>query len=125
MNWQSWIGKKHVTGADPVYDDGCDCLLMVTRIREHLGLVAPDAMDVATMILLAKAEAFREIHTMIAPHLVPVLTANDGAFTVFETPDQIGTAVMIDGGLLHVSHKRGVRWLPGNLLRKFDWYDWK
>jgi len=125
MNWHHWIGKKHVTGADPVCDDGCDCLLMVTRIREHLGLPAPNAMDTATMILLSQSEAFTEIHKLILPHLLPVKTPSDGAFTVFETPDQIGTAVMIDGGLLHVSHKRGVRWLPGNLLRKFDWYDWK
>jgi len=125
MNWQKWIGKKHVTGDDPTCDEGCDCLLMVTRIREYLKLPAPNALDAATLILLSKAEAFEDIHKLILPHLVPVQTPRDGAFTVFETPDQIGTAVMIDGGLLHVSHKRGVRWLPGNILRKFDWYDWK
>ena len=125
MNWHRWIGKPHVTGADPVCDEGCDCLLMVTRIREHLGLPAPNAIDTATLILLSQSEAFSEIHKLILPHLVPAQTPHNGAFTVFETPDKMGTAVMIDDGLLHVSHKRGVRWMPGNMLRKFDWYDWK
>ena len=125
MNWHRWIGKPHVTGDDPVCDEGCDCLLMVTRIREHLGLPAPNAIDTATLILLSQSEAFSEIHKLILPHLVPVQTPHNGAFTVFETPDKMGTAVMIDDGLLHVSHKRGVRWMPGNMLRKFDWYDWK
>ena len=125
MNWHRWIGKPHVTGADPVCDEGCDCLLMVTRIREHLGLPAPSAIDTATLILLSQSEAFSEIHKLILPHLVPLQTPHNGAFTVFETPDKMGAAVMIDDGLLHVSHKRGVRWMPGNMLRKFDWYDWK
>jgi len=125
MNWHSWIGKRHETGADPVHDEGCDCLIMVTRIREYLGLAAPNAIDVATMILLSSTEGYEEIHDFIAPHLVPKQTPADGAFTVFETPDQIGTAVMIENGLLHVSHKRGVRWLPAGMIRKFNWYDWK
>lgn len=125
MNWHRWLGKPHVTGADPVVDSGCDCLIMVTRIREHLGLPAPSAAHIATLIALAKAEAYRDIQQYIRPHLIKTESPADGAFTVFETPDQIGTAVLIDGGLLHVSHKRGVRWLPANLLRKFDWYNWK
>lgn len=125
MNWHRWIGKPHVTGADPVCDEGCDCLLMVTRIRDHLGLPAPNAIDTATLILLSQSEAFSEIHKLILPHLAPVQTPHNGAFTVFETPDKMGTAVMIDDGLLHVSHKRGVRWMPRNMLRNFDWYDWK
>lgn len=50
--WERWVGKKHVTGDDPTVDEGCDCLLMVTRVREHLGLPAPDAMDIAAMILI-------------------------------------------------------------------------
>jgi hypothetical protein len=125
MNWHKWIGKKHVTGADPEYDEGCDCLLMVVRLREHLGLPVPDSMDVATMILLSQAEAHQDIYALITPHLVATESTCDGAFTIFDTPDQIGAAVMIDGGLLVVSHKRGVRWLPANMLRKFNWYHWK
>jgi len=125
MSWQRWIGKPHVTGADPVHEDGCDCLLMVVRVRESLGLPVPDEAAVQTLISLSLSESYREVHLLLAPHLNPVGPPFDGAFTVFETPDQIGTAVMIEGGLLHVSHKRGVRWLPANMLRKFTWYDWK
>jgi len=125
MNWHKWIGKKHVTGADPEYDEGCDCLLMVVRIRESLGLPIPNSMDVATMILLSNAESYKDIHALMAPHLVITESPCDGAFTIFETPDHIGTAVMIEGGLLTVSHKRGVRWIPANILRKFTWYHWK
>jgi hypothetical protein len=124
MNWHHWIGKPHVTGADPVVNDGCDCLIMVTRIREHLGLPAPTTAEITTLIALAQAEAYLEIQHAIRPHLIKAELPGDGAFTVFETPDQFGTAVMIDSGLLHVSHKRGVRWLPANALRKFNWYHW-
>jgi hypothetical protein len=124
VNWHKWIGLPHITGADPLLGQGCDCLIMVTRIREHLGLPAPSVAHIATLIALAQAEAYRDINQFIRPHLVNTETPTDGAFTVFETPDQIGTAVLIDGGLLHVSHKKGVRWLPANLLRKFNWYHW-
>ena len=124
MKWHRWIGKPHVTGADPVTDEGCDCLIMVTRIREHLGLPAPSAAHIATLIALTKAEAYRDINQFIRPHLIAAESPADGAFTVFETPDHIGTAVLIDGGLLHVNQKKGVRWFPANLLRKFDWYHW-
>lgn len=125
MNWHKWIGKKHVTGADPEYDEGCDCLLMVVRLREHLGLAVPDSMDVATMILLSEAGSHEEIYSLMKPHLIELNAPENGAFTIFETPDQMGTAVMIDDGLLHVSHKRGVRWMPANMLRKFTWFHWK
>jgi len=125
MNWHKWIGKRHVTGADPEYDEGCDCLLMVVRIRESLGLPVPNSMDVATMILLSNTESHADIYALMAPHLVPTDSPCDGAFVIFETPDQVGTAVMIDNGLLTVSHKRGVRWIPTNMLRKFTWYHWK
>lgn len=125
MNWHRWLGKPHVTGADPVTDEGCDCLIMVTRIREHLGLSAPSSAHIAHLVALAKAEAYRDITQYIRPNLVKLDAPHDGAFTVHETPDHIGAAVLIDSGLLHVSHKRGVRWIPSNMLRKFDWYDWK
>lgn len=97
---------------------------MVTRIREHLNLPAPTRDQIKTLIELARKGAYAAIQKEIRVHLVKTETPTDGAFTVFETPDQIGTAVLIDGGLLHVSHKKGVRWLPANLLRKFNWYHW-
>lgn len=125
MSWQQWIGKPHRTGADPVVDDGCDCLIMVTRVRQQLKLPAPSNDEICTLIALSEAGAFEEVNRLIAKHLILRNTPSDGSFTVYETPDHIGSAVMIDGGLLHVSHKRGVRWIPTNMLRKFDWYDWK
>lgn len=97
---------------------------MVTRIREHLNLPAPTAQEIKVLIELAQRQDYVSIQQKIYPHLANAETPTDGAFTVFETPDQIGTAVLIDGGLLHVSHKKGVRWLPANLLRKFNWYHW-
>jgi len=125
MNWHKWIGKKHIVGADPEYDEGCDCLLMVVRIRESLGLPVPNSMDVATMLLLANTGAYEEIHGLMKPHLTPSEPPCDGSFAIFETPDHIGAAVMVEGGLLHVNLKHGVRWLPGSALRKFNWYHWK
>lgn len=97
---------------------------MVTRIREQLNLPAPTAQEIEVLIELAQEQDYVAIQQEIRPHLLKAETPTDGAFTVFETPDQIGTAVLIDGGLLHVSHKKGVRWLPANLLRKFNWYNW-
>lgn len=125
MNWHQWIGKKHVTGADPVIDEGCDCLLMVVRIRQSLGLPVPSSSETSTLISLSEASAYQEIHSLIKRHLVPLQTPEEGAFMIFEAPDQIGAAVIIEGGLLSVSHKKGVRWLPANMLQKFDWFHWK
>jgi len=125
MNWYRWIGKPHRTGDDPMVDEGCDCLLMVVRIRESLGLPVPRTDETKALIALAEAGAHSEINSLIKEHLEPVQKPCDGAFMIFETPDQIGAAVIIEGGLLHVSHKKGVRWLPSNMMRQFNWFHWK
>lgn len=125
MNWHKWIGKKHKTGADPVYEDGCDCLIMVVRIRENLGLPSPSKSDVAAMISFSEAGSYDEIYNIIDPHLVKLNKAEDGAFTIFETPDQIGAAVMIENGILSVHHTKGVRWTPSNAMRRLNWHHWK
>lgn len=124
MNWHSWIGKPHVLGADPAKQNGCDCLVMVTRVRQWLGLSAPLETDIRELLLLAARKDYTKLSHVLKPHLKELEHPKEGAFTLFETPDQIGTAVVIDGGLLHVSHKHGVRWLPTSLVKKLQWYDW-
>jgi hypothetical protein len=125
MNWHKWVGKKHIVGADPTCDEGCDCLLMVVRIREALGLSVPSKEKIHALIELAKQFRHDEIYEQITPNLVPIEGPSEGGFTVFSSLDHIGTAVMIGGGLLHVDIKRGVRWLPASALRKFSWFHWK
>lgn len=125
MTWHQWVGKPHKTGADPETEDGCDCLLMVVRVRESLSLPVPDKQWIDELIDLARQKRHAEIHWQIAPFLLPIESSKDGAFAIFDTQDHIGTAVMIENGLLHVDTTRGVRWLPSSALRKFSWFDWK
>lgn len=124
MKWERWIGKPHCTGADPGVDEGCDCLIMVVRVRQELGLPVPGEDEMREMISLARVCDHAAIHARLDPHLQRVEHPSPGAFTVFETQDHIGAAVMVEGGVLHVSKDRGVRWLPGYLLRRIPWYDW-
>ena len=125
MTWISWIGKPHVLGADPAQDQGCDCLVMVTRVREWLGLAAPREADIKELLLLASQHEYSKLKKTLEPHLRKLDHPKEGAFTLFEPPDQIGTAVVVDGGLLHVSHRHGVRWLPTSAVKKLQWYDWE
>jgi len=124
MTWHKWVGKPHVTGDDPTTDPGCDCLLMVVRARQALGLPTPSLPQARNLIRLAQAGEHEAIQQWLAPHLIEATSPDEGFFTIFESAEQIGTAVMIGGGLLHVSHKRGVRWLPPSFITKFSWYDW-
>jgi len=125
MNWRNWIGKEHVTGDDPTCDEGCDCLLMVTRIREALGLKAPSQIDIAVILLFANNRQFEAIEQYIRPHLKEISSISDGSFTVYVTPESVGAAVFIEDGVLTVSHKKGVRWVPSRSVQKLPWYEWQ
>ena len=108
--WRQWIGLPHKFRADPRNGIGADCLIMVWDVLDDAGVPHP-AFD-PTWLDLAEwgrhqvlAEVYREI-------TIPLDAPEEYAVTSFSTARTIGIGVVVDGGLLHVHHRRGVRWMP-------------
>lgn len=88
-------------------------------------LPAPSPEKLNELIALARAQDVEGIKFSIKKHLLALNQPIEGAFTLLESPDQIGTAVVVEGGLLSVNHKHGVRWTASRFIRKLDWYHWQ
>jgi hypothetical protein len=43
------------------------------------------------------------------------------AVTMFRAADHIGIGVVVDGGLLHVNRRKGVRWIPVERCKKMEY----
>ena len=64
------------------------------------------------------AQLYREL-------TIPLDAAEDCAVTLFSTDKTIGIAVVIDGGLLYVHHRRGVQWLPLDRCKQLEFRKFK
>jgi hypothetical protein len=47
------------------------------------------------------------------------------AVTMFRAADHIGIGVVVDGGLLHVNRRKGVRWIPVERCKKMEYRRFK
>lgn len=119
-NWRSYIGLPHVFGADPGDGHGADCLVMVMGVLDDLGQPHP-ALD-PTWLQLAQQGAWNELETIWQRITTPLPSPENGAVTLLRNgPAGLGVAVVIDGGLLMVHHRRGVIWVPLHLLKPFSY----
>ena len=113
--WKSYIGLPHVFGADPENGEGADCLVMVFRVLDELGIAHP-AFDPA-WVDLARASDWRTLRRLWRAGTEPC-APEDGAMTLFTNPGTgLGIAVVVDAGLLMVTHHRGVSWVPLHQLK--------
>jgi hypothetical protein len=125
MSWHRWLGKPHAFAADPDVDNGCDCLIMVTKVRRSLGLPAPSDVMIKRLLVLARRNQFDRLDNLLTKHLVPAAEAVDGVVTIARKESHTGVAIVVEGGLLYVSLRQGVRWTPAICLRKLTWSNWQ
>lgn len=119
-DWRSYIGLPHLFEADPSDGKGADCLILSMGILDDLGLPHP-AID-PHWFDLARRGCWGELETIWRHLTEPVDTPEDGAVTLFKNgPSGLGVGTVIDKGLLLVHHRRGVSWIPLNVLRPFDY----
>jgi cell wall-associated NlpC family hydrolase len=116
-DWRSYIGLPYVFGADPAEGSGADCLVLVMGILDDLGLPHP---PFDSWLPLAQKGAWPQLELIWRKNTEPLEQAQPGAVTLLKNGRAgLGLAVVIDGGLLMVHHRRGVVWVPLHLLKPF------
>lgn len=116
-NWRSYIGLPHVFGADPADGEGADCLVLVMGVLDDLGIAHPPFDE--QWLQLAKRGAWEQLESLWKQGTTALAGPEEGAVTLLRNgPAGLGVAVVIDGGLLMVHHRRGVVWIPLHLLLK-------
>lgn len=108
--WRQWIGLPHKFRADPRNGVGADCLIMVWDVLEDSGLAHP-SFD-PTWLDLAEWGRHQALAQVYEELTIPLEAPEEYAVTLFSTARTIGIGIVVDSGLLHVHHRRGVQWMP-------------
>ena len=128
-DWHDWIGLPHETGADPRIGAAADCLLLVFAVQDQLGIPHPEPEE--RWFDLARRGGWvelKELYDIFFSWAEPVEGASrDGDFTLLvpsRRDAMLGFATRLDGGVLTVSEKRGVVWIPDALKEWDRFYRW-
>ena len=121
--WKYWIGLPHKFRANPRDGIGADCLLMVWNVLEDFDAPYPH-FDHAWLDL-AENGRHRLLAQLYRQLTIPLDAPEDCAVTLFSTDKTIGIAIVVDGGLLYVHHRRGVQWLPLGRCKKLEFRKFK
>jgi hypothetical protein len=85
-----------------------------------LGLARP-ALD-PRWLSLAQQGAWSQLETLWKDLTLPIDSPENGAVTLIKNGTAgLGVAIVIDGGLLMVHHRRGVVWVPLHLIKPFSY----
>lgn len=123
-SWHRFIGLPHVFGEDPRNGRGCDCLLMVFGVLDELDIPHPPFDH--TWLDLAQAGQWADLEGLWDAQTEPVDQPIDGAVALLQNGSNgLGVAVAIDGGLLFVSHRRGVAWASLDHFKTLQFYRFK
>lgn len=121
--WRDWIGLPHRFRADPRNGHGADCLIMVWNVLEDAG--APHPRLDPTWLDLAEWGRHRLLAQTYEELTMPLDAPEEYAVTLFSTARTIGIGVVVDGGLLHVHHRRGVQWMPLDRCKPLEFRKFK
>ena len=115
-DWRSWLGLPHAFGASPEDGQACDCLVMVWMILDAAGVRHP-AFD-PKWIYMAAAREWHTLQLIWEKSTISLPSPEPFAVALFHNGSAgLGVGVVIDDGVLMVHHRRGVVWVPCNLLR--------
>ena len=121
MDWKRWIGLPHEFGADPCDGQAADCVLMVWRILDDSGIEHPEFN--AYWLEMARQKRWAELEAMWSDATTQLQQPEEHAVTLFRNgPAGLGVGIVVDGGLLLVHHKRGVRWVPLSYMPSLRFY---
>lgn len=113
-HWRQFIGLPHRTGADPRVDDAADCLLVAFAVLDELRLPHPPVDPL--WFTMAEQGMWRNLGEILQSRTVACGPVN-GAVSMADS----GLIIAVDGGTLLTQHRRGVRWVPMELLEPRDW----
>jgi hypothetical protein len=117
--WHRWIGLPHKFRADPNNGQGADCLIMTWNVLDAAGVPHP-ALD-AEWLSMAERGNYEALALLYRESTIDLDKPEEYALTMFRAADHIGIGVVVDGGLLHVNRRKGVRWIPVERCKKMEY----
>ena len=119
MIWHRWIGLPHQFRADPNDGQGADCLIMTWHVLDTAGVPHP-ALN-AEWLNMAERGDYEALAKLYRGSTISLDKPEAHAMTMFRAADHIGIGVVVDGGLLHVNRRKGVRWIPVERCKKMQY----
>lgn len=120
IDYYRWIGLPHKFAADPDDGEGADCLILAHKILLSANAPCPPMKD--EWLGLAREQKWGELEKEWDKYMLPVekpriydlhMTRNDnGCFSI---------ATVVDDGIVFVSHRKGVAWIPLSLVKGNFW----
>lgn len=117
--WHRWIGLPHKFRADPNDGQGADCLIMTWNVLDAAGVSHP-ALD-AEWLSMAERGDYEALTMLYRERTIDLDKPEEYAVTMFLAAQHIGIGVVVDGGLLHVNRRKGVRWIPVERCKKLEY----
>lgn len=107
--YHRWIGLPHITGADPDDGVGADCLLMCAKVRRAAGLYTPE-LD-PQWFDMARQGKWVDLWGEWWKRMERC-EPKPYALCVYSNRKTFGVGILVDSGVLRVSHDKGVQWVP-------------
>ena len=120
IDYYKWIGLPHKFAADPDDGEGADCLIIARKILSANNFPCPPISS--EWIELAASQRWGELEKEWHKYMVKVDAPQscDLSMTRNEVTG-FAIGVVIDNGVLFVSHRRGVAWIPLSLTKTDFW----
>lgn len=106
--WYQLLGQPYKLKGDPILKQGTDCILLTLRVLDAAGIKRPAAQrwwyrDLAQGVFWRVEKAFIDAtEAVIAP--------DQWCVTIFLDEPHPGFGVVVDGGLVTATPKRGAHW---------------
>ena len=117
--WHRWISLPHQFRADPNDGRGADCLIMTWHVLDAAGVPHP-ALNTEWLSMAERGD-YEALARLYRESTIDLGEPEEYAVTMFRAADHIGIGVVVDGGLLHVNRRKGVRWIPVGRCKKMEY----
>lgn len=120
IDYYKWIGLPYRFGANPDDGEGADCLILAHKILDSVHAPCPPLQ--AKWLQLAREEKWGELQVEWDKYMIPVeqpklydlhMKRSDGG--------EFSIGTVVDDGLVFVSHRKGVAWIPLSLVKGNFW----
>jgi hypothetical protein len=120
IDYSKWIGLPHRFAADPDDGEGADCLILAHKILISAGAPCPPLNG--EWLQLALARQWDQLEQEWHRYMVAVKIPRDFDLYMTRNPETgFSIATVVEDGVVFVSHRKGVAWIPLGLVQGNFW----
>jgi hypothetical protein len=120
IDYFKWIGLPHKFGADPDDGEGADCLILAHKILVSAGAPCPPLRD--EWLELAGEKKWDLLEREWNEHMEETSEPRQFDLHMVRNPETgFSIATVVGDGVVFVSHRKGVAWIPLGLVQGNFW----